>query len=455
MAEARADALEQAKHRASAAKLHTALAWRALMHYRPGSIDVVSLVDSESFFVDPNGKLDSRAELMATLEGIFRRPADNAEDGGHTQCRFPARTRWLLEALEIPTATAPQPACAAYKKWRGAMNPSRVVLVFASAFINAPPSMFGHTMLRVDNRDAPDDPLLATLINFAGYPHSDNPFAYAFDGLTGGFPGRFATGPYYVKVQEYTNIQARDLWEYELRLSDDQIERMLEHTWELLPAEFDYFFADENCAYHILALLDVADPSLGLMEEFGSVVIPVDTLRAVEPIQGSSKESSSSSSTSASGPAAASPSAVRRARRSKSEPSRAARRARRRRAVAVALAFAAALVFASSLLARRADVRDARRQLDQLSAELESYAAATGGYPLTLKALGWRLPGIVGGTEPLDPWGRRWLYRAPGSDGRPFDLGSAGPNGAVDPFEDTAADDVGRAFLAEPEALAN
>ena len=40
------------------------------------------------------------------------------------------------------------------------------------------------------------------------------------------------------------------------------------HAWELGNASFDYFFFKENCSYHLLALLDYADPTLHLTDEF-------------------------------------------------------------------------------------------------------------------------------------------------------------------------------------------
>jgi hypothetical protein len=53
------------------------------------------------------------------------------------------------------------------------------------------------------------------------------------------------------------------------------------HAWELGNAYFDYFFFKENCSYHILALLDYADPSLHLTDEFLLWTVPADTVRLI------------------------------------------------------------------------------------------------------------------------------------------------------------------------------
>ncbi|TKS58171.1 MAG: hypothetical protein EWM73_03615 [Nitrospira sp.] len=51
------------------------------------------------------------------------------------------------------------------------------------------------------------------------------------------------------------------------------------HTWELGNAYFDYFFFGENCAYHILSLIEAAEPSIQLLDRFQFYTIPVDTVR--------------------------------------------------------------------------------------------------------------------------------------------------------------------------------
>ena len=58
-------------------------------------------------------------------------------------------------------------------------------------------------------------------------------------------------------------------------------------------------------------------------------------------------------------------------------------------------------------------------------------------YPKDLGELGWRLFPIFENGRPVDPWGRPLRYRSPGTDGRPFDLGSTGPDGVK------SGDDIG------------
>jgi hypothetical protein len=142
-------------------------------------------------------------------------------------------------------------------------------------------------MFRVDAQGQNDsNRLLAYTISYAAVSLDDENFLFALKGLAGLNPGRFSSNPYYVKVAEYNDIENRDVWEYELNLTQAEVERVLQHVWELGPIRFDYYFFDENCAYHLLSLLDVARPSLALTDRFVWYAIPSDTVRAVTETPG-------------------------------------------------------------------------------------------------------------------------------------------------------------------------
>ncbi|MGH7232415.1 MAG: DUF4105 domain-containing protein, partial [Nitrospiraceae bacterium] len=155
-------------------------------------------------------------------------------------------------------------------------------LVFPYAFMNNPSSMFGHTLLRIDQKGQTEQTrILAYTINFAADVPPDAGISFAVNGIFGGYKGYFSTVPYYLKVQEYRDIENRDIWEYRLNLSEDQVRRLLMHAWELGNAYFDYFFFKENCSYHLLSLLDVANPDWHLTDQFLFWTVPADTVRLV------------------------------------------------------------------------------------------------------------------------------------------------------------------------------
>ncbi len=285
---ARADYLAELQQQARLHDLAADPVWLNLLHYKrqPVTGHWRSLADDPAFFNAANGNTDPQAELAATLAAFF---SDIEQSGQqqNPQCRFIARFRWLQQTLGIDPARLPLQRCQRFEDWRAAMNPAGLTLVFPSAFLNSPASMYGHTMFRVDAVGQNDsNRLLAYTISYAAFGIDDENFLFALKGLAGLNPGRFSSVPYYVKVAEYNDIENRDVWEYELNLTQLEVERVLQHVWELGPIRFDYFFFDENCAYHLLSLLDVARPSLALTDRFVWYAIPSDTVRAVTETPG-------------------------------------------------------------------------------------------------------------------------------------------------------------------------
>ena len=254
--------------------------WQVLLHYRATlGGGWKSEADGLGFFLaGAAGRRDPEAELAASLRAFF---APGPPDDGHAQCRFPARWDWLQRTLGIDPARAPHPTCHDYDFWRTGISAQAATLVYATAYINSPASMYGHTFLRLSRSTGEGNLLLDYIVNFAADVDTENGVLYALKGLTGGFPGRFYVMPYYVKVQEYSNIESRDLWEYELSLSPEQVRRLVMHAWETRTTRFDYYFFTRNCSYQLLTLLEVADPSLHLSDQFHGAVIPADTVRAV------------------------------------------------------------------------------------------------------------------------------------------------------------------------------
>jgi hypothetical protein len=257
--------------------------WLNLLHYKPYVYwtGMRSLADDPAFFNSPDGKNDAAGELEATLAGFFS-TAEETDKVQNPQCRFIARYHWLKEELHFDPARLPEQPCRRFYQWRASLDPNEITLVFPAAYLNNPASMYGHTLLRIDAKDQNERTrLLAYSISYAAGTDETSGLIFAVRGLFGGYPGVFAITPYYLKVREYSDIENRDVWEYQLTLTPLEIDRLLMHTWELGPTHFDYYFFDENCAYHLLSLLEVARPGLELTDRFRWWAIPSDTVRAV------------------------------------------------------------------------------------------------------------------------------------------------------------------------------
>lgn len=290
--EARADAayLDDLIASAEAQGLATAPAWQTLGHYRPAWLGQgqESLIDSESFFLAADGKRDPASELEATLAAFFA-PAEPGRDAElqHPQCRFIARYRWLKERLDFDPARLPEQACTEFDAWLSTIDATSVTLIFPAAYLNNPASMFGHTLLRFDRPDQTEETrLLSHAVNYGAWTGTDNGVLFAVLGLTGGYAGTYSVEPYYELVKRYSDLENRDIWEYQLDFSPAEVERMLAHLWELQDQHSDYYFFDENCSYQLLFLLDAARPELDLVGDFDLHVIPADSVRSVMQREG-------------------------------------------------------------------------------------------------------------------------------------------------------------------------
>jgi hypothetical protein len=257
--------------------------WHALLHM-PLQGSGKSRIDSAEFFLSHDGKSNPAAEGAATLRSFFQQPGPEQKDS-HPQCLYPARYQWLKNQLSFDTDLLPEQVCPQLSQWMADLDPAGITLVFPESYINNPASMFGHTLLRIEQR-ASRSALLAPSINFSAITEEKPGILYAVKGLFGGYSGKFSKGLYVDQVRSYGALENRDIYEYTLGLSDSETRFLLLHVYELKRATFDYFFFDENCSYQLLSLLEVGRPSLDLTGHIHVASIPVDTIRQVVSLPG-------------------------------------------------------------------------------------------------------------------------------------------------------------------------
>jgi len=258
--------------RVKATALAETRAWRILLHFPDGASE--SVIDDPTFFLSPDGKYSPQTELEVTLNAMLA-PIGPQEDD-HALCRYPARTTWLKRQLAIDDSNLPRPVCSNLQKYLDTTNAQSASLLFPAAYMNSPASMFGHTYLRIngDYRSF----MLGYAINYAARTDETNGFEYAWKGIFGMYKGYFSILPHYAKVREYNGMEHRDIWEYSLNLTPDEVRDMVLHIWELEEHYTDYYFFDENCSYNLLFLLEAARPSLQLTSNRPLWVAPLNTV---------------------------------------------------------------------------------------------------------------------------------------------------------------------------------
>lgn len=230
--------------------------WLKLLHYYNGK----SRADGEHFFESKDGKNNPEAELLADIEAFKDQNAKAGWFNYHPQCVFRERFRFLKEAGFLNNT--PIVNCPEFDEWKNGLNADSVTLIFSSSYPNNPSSLFGHTLIRLNQKNkkerSPGD-LLDYAVAFSAMPEKDDVgIVFAYKGLFGGYKGLLEVTKYYTKVNEYNNGESRDLIEYDLNMSSDEMDRLINHLWEVYQTTyFDYYFADENCSAVLMDILAV------------------------------------------------------------------------------------------------------------------------------------------------------------------------------------------------------
>jgi hypothetical protein len=252
--------------------------WLLLGHYKANIFGHYrSMVVGEKFFLAVDGPTSPEAELKATVEKFF---SGRIQDRTSFQCAYLARRDYIVRNLLIPKEDVVD--CPSYNAWIAQLNPGKISLIYATGSFQESASSFGHVFLRLENPNRPKgEELLNYGVNYAARTDNVSGALYALYGLFGYFPGTYGMAPYHHLIKQYTNMEGRDLWEYELNLSPDEIERLVKHLLELERGYFNYFFLDDNCARLIAVALEVARPSLILTGSYVPWSLPLDTVKAV------------------------------------------------------------------------------------------------------------------------------------------------------------------------------
>lgn len=234
------------------------------------------------FFLNESGFNSPEKELLATIQILFSdSPERTKQFARHPQCQFLARRRWLIKELQVaPEDILP---CEERVQWKKNLGATSVAIIFASADISNPASSFGHTFIKLINpANAKNKDLIDYGVNYAADADANDGLLYGVRGLFGGYRGIFTMLPYHQKIREYINLEGRDLTEYHLNFSADEVDELIDHLLELDRTSAPYYFLTDNCSYEILYLIDIIRPELQLSDKLSAWVIPADTIKVLD-----------------------------------------------------------------------------------------------------------------------------------------------------------------------------
>jgi hypothetical protein len=243
----------------SLTKLSKNKQWLKLLHHKSESSSQ-SYITSQNFFLSKATANTSLEELMATITGFYLPVDENILPDEHAICRFPARLKLIRQQLDLSSyGELPSIKCVQYEVWRSQIKDDSISLVFASGYMSNPASMYGHLLLKFSGVDGNNrNELLDTSLNYGAIvPNNENPLLYVLRGIFGGYNASYSDQQFFRHKHNYGDVELRDMWEYKLALSPEDIALIIDHLWEILPAKFDYYFMDENCAYHFAKLIEL------------------------------------------------------------------------------------------------------------------------------------------------------------------------------------------------------
>lgn len=231
--------------------------WLKLLHYNEH--EKQSSITDTNFFLDKDGRWSPKKELMKTLEA-YNEPfsSDANKSNQHAQCRYPARYFWLSQQIKLKDYHLINEHCSNLKKWKLLKHSDSISVVFVSGYLGNPASAFGHSFIKINQSNNENENLFDTSISYGALlPPDYTMFDYMVKGVTGGYDASYSDQYYYNQDITYSNQEFREMWEYRLRLTEEQKQLFLFHAWELMGKKFQYYFFNRNCGYKVSEFLEL------------------------------------------------------------------------------------------------------------------------------------------------------------------------------------------------------
>jgi hypothetical protein len=262
--------------------------WQKLLHISGGESEVHSShqhsehknsdvddseIESIDFFLSHSSDDFAYEELILTLAAVKENSI--AENGFSFRCNYPARTFFLAEkGLVAPFKLS---ECPALLEWVGSEQ-FDISIVYADGYLGNPASFYGHLILKFDIESGAKS-LLDNSVNFgATVPDNENPVIYILKGLTGGYDSKFSSNYFYRHNLNYREVELRDLWQYQLALSERDKMLVATHAFELMRTNYTYYFTHRNCAYHLAKIIEVVSDE-DLIDYRHPFVLPISVFK--------------------------------------------------------------------------------------------------------------------------------------------------------------------------------
>lgn len=228
--------------------LHKSHVWQSLLQVTNNKLNI-----NDPNFILSGADFSLEHELVRTIQSFFDEPNASFK---HPICRFPARFFWIKSELGLPDDIFPAVRCDEFEEYLNRAPAQKICLVFVSENVSQPSSMMGHVFLKLSGEDYNSNHVDHAISFYTIIDTVNIPLLIAKSTIIG-MKGVFSLLPYREQVQRYLEVEDRNVWEYELALSEKNKLLMYYHIWELKDLQMRYLFTGYNCAtviYNILSL---------------------------------------------------------------------------------------------------------------------------------------------------------------------------------------------------------
>ena len=160
-------------------------------------------------------------------------------------CKFPARYKLLADNELVPAKDFK--LCVDLQEFIDKAPVEKISVVFASESLTQPASIMGHIFLKLsgyNNRKVKSD----HTVSFFTRMDDVDPLTLIVQSFLTGKKGFYSLAPFSDAIDYYVKGEGRTLWEYELKLNNEQTKFLSYYLYEMRNIELKYFFHSFNCS---------------------------------------------------------------------------------------------------------------------------------------------------------------------------------------------------------------
>ncbi|OFZ24606.1 MAG: hypothetical protein A2381_19775 [Bdellovibrionales bacterium RIFOXYB1_FULL_37_110] len=248
--------------------------WLKLIHFEQNFfLPSYSRADRHDFFFYREGSFDPEKELNETINAFQTGLPLVGDKGLHPQCAFPERLK-LIKNLNITDLREIE--CREFKSWKNDLRPLEIFLIFKQPLVNKTADFLGEVFLKIKTDKNKE---YAGLFNIAKNTKNYY-FPKPLQRLIGLSSLEIKITDYDTFIKNQPDYFSSTFYEYRLRLSPEEMDRIINHIWELQNSNtFNYYLISENRSFFIASLLQIGKDHWNLIKNNKFYFTPRDLIR--------------------------------------------------------------------------------------------------------------------------------------------------------------------------------